>query len=54
MNLPLAVRPEHICFNADGGQVFVTGGGMDAVVVVYPYYTPQIGQTVLAGHSPSV
>ena len=52
VNLPLAVRPDHICFNADGGQVFVTGEGMDAVVVVYPYYTPQIGQTVLAGHSP--
>jgi YVTN family beta-propeller protein len=52
VNLPLAVRPDHLCFNADGGQVFVTGEGMDAVVVVYPYYTPQIGQTVLAGHSP--
>ena len=52
VNLPLAVRPDHLCFKADGGQVFVTGEGMDAVVVVYPYYTPQIGETVLAGHSP--
>jgi YVTN family beta-propeller protein len=52
VNLPLAVRPDHLCFNADGGQLFVTGEGMDAVVVVYPYYTPQIGQTVLAGYSP--
>jgi YVTN family beta-propeller protein len=52
VNLPLAVRPDHLCFNADGGQLFVTGEGMDAVVVVYPYYTPQTGQTVLAGHSP--
>jgi YVTN family beta-propeller protein len=52
VNLPLAVRPDHLCFNSDGGQVFVTGEGMDAVVVVYPYYTPQIGQTVLAGRSP--
>jgi YVTN family beta-propeller protein len=52
VNLPLAVRPDHLCFKADGGQVFVTGEGMDAVVVVYPYYTPQIGQTVLAGHNP--
>jgi YVTN family beta-propeller protein len=25
---------------------------MDGVVVVYPYYTPQIGQTVLAGRRP--
>jgi YVTN family beta-propeller protein len=52
VNLPLAVRPDHLCFKADGGQVFVTGEGMDGVVVVYPYYTPQIGQTVLAGHNP--
>jgi YVTN family beta-propeller protein len=52
VNLPLAVRPDQLCFNYDGGQVFVTGEGMDAVVVVYPYFTPQIGQTVLAGHSP--
>jgi YVTN family beta-propeller protein len=52
VNLPLAVRPDHLCFNHDGGQVFVTGEGMDGVVVVYPYYTPQIGQTVLAGRRP--
>jgi YVTN family beta-propeller protein len=52
VNLPLAVRPDHLCFKEDGGQVFVTGEGMDGVVVVYPYYTPQIAQTVLAGHNP--
>jgi YVTN family beta-propeller protein len=52
VDLPLAVRPDHLCFNSDGGQLFVTGEGMDAVVVVYPYFTPQIGQTVLAGHGP--
>lgn len=52
VNLPLSVRPDHLCFNHDGGQIFVTGEGMDAVVVVYPYFTPQIGATVLAGHSP--
>jgi DNA-binding beta-propeller fold protein YncE len=50
--LSLAVRPEHFCFNADGGQLFITGEGMDAVVIVYPYSTPQIGLTVLAGRSP--
>ena len=50
--LPLAVRPEHFCFNDDGGQLFITGAGMDAVVIVYPFYTPQIGETVLAGRSP--
>jgi YVTN family beta-propeller protein len=52
VQLPLAVRPDHLCFNADDGQLFVTGEGMDAVVVVYPYFTPQIGETVLAGHNP--
>jgi YVTN family beta-propeller protein len=53
-NLPLAVRPDHLCFNADGGQLFVTGEGMDAVVVVYPFYTPEVAETVLAGHAPGV
>jgi hypothetical protein len=50
--LPLAVRPDHFCFNADGGQLFVTGEGLDAVVAVYPYRTPQVGYTVLAGRGP--
>jgi len=52
VNLPLAVRPDQFCFKADGGQLFVTGEGMDAVVVVYPSFTPEIGETVLAGHNP--
>jgi DNA-binding beta-propeller fold protein YncE len=52
VNLPLAVRPDRLCFKADGGELFVTGEGMDAVVVVEPYYTPQVAQTVLAGHNP--
>jgi len=51
-HLPLAVRPDHLCFNADGGQLFVTGEGMDAVVVVYPYRTPEVAETVLAGSDP--
>ena len=51
-HLPLAVRPDNLCSNADGGQLFVTGEGMDAVVVVYPYHTPEIAETVLAGHAP--
>ncbi len=51
-HLPLAVRPDHLCFNADGGQLFVTGDGMDAVVVVYPYRTPEVAETVLAGPAP--
>ena len=51
--LPLAVSPDHFCFNADGGQLFVTGEGLDAVVVVYPYHTPQVAETVLAGRGPA-
>ena len=50
--LPLGLGPQHFCFNADGGQLFITGEGMDAVVIAYPYYTPQVGETVLAGRSP--
>jgi YVTN family beta-propeller protein len=52
VNLPLAVQPDHLCFKADGGELFVTGAGMDAVVVVEPYFTPQVAKTVLAGHTP--
>ncbi len=50
--LPLAVRPDHLCFSADGGQLFVTGEGADAVCVVYHYHTPQVAETVLAGRGP--
>jgi YVTN family beta-propeller protein len=51
-HLPLPLRPDHLCFNRDGGQLYVTGEGMDAVVIVYPYHTPEVGLTVLAGHAP--
>jgi DNA-binding beta-propeller fold protein YncE len=51
-HLRVGVRPEQLCFSADGGQLFVTGPGMDAVVIVYPYHTPEVGETVLAGHAP--
>jgi hypothetical protein len=60
VHLPIAVRPDNLCFNqstepgnTDGGQLFVTGEGMDAVVIVYPYHTPEVGQTVIAGHAPA-
>ncbi len=50
-NLPLAVRPDNLCFKqTDDGQLFITGEGMDAVVVVFPYHTPEVFETVLAGH----
>jgi DNA-binding beta-propeller fold protein YncE len=51
-HLPLAVRPDNLCFNADGGQLFVTGEGADAVAVVYPYRTPEVAETLLVGHDP--
>jgi DNA-binding beta-propeller fold protein YncE len=53
VNLPLAVRPDNLCFNNDGGQLFITGEGRDAVVVIFPYYIPQVAETVLAGHAPA-
>jgi DNA-binding beta-propeller fold protein YncE len=51
-HLPIAVRPDNVCFNGDGGQLFITGEGMDGVVIVYPYHTPEVAETVLAGHTP--
>ncbi len=50
-HLPVAVRPDHLCFKqTDDGQLFITGEGMDAVVIVFPYHTPEVFETVLAGH----
>jgi DNA-binding beta-propeller fold protein YncE len=49
--LPLALRPDHFCFSSDGGQLFITGEGRDAVVIVYPYQT-EIAQTSLSGRKP--
>ncbi len=51
VRLPLAVSPEHFCFDQTGGQLFLTGAGMDAVVAVHPYQT-QVAFTILAGSSP--
>jgi YVTN family beta-propeller protein len=55
VRLPLPIAPRHFCFDvvdgAEGGQLFVTGEGMDAVVVAFPY-TTEIDRTVLAGHAP--
>lgn len=51
VRLPLAMRPDQICVKSDGGQAFVTGDGMDAVAVVYPYWT-EVAETVLAGRAP--
>jgi len=51
VRLPLPVEPANCCFSSDGGQMFLTGPGMDAVVIVYPYQT-EVGETILAGRSP--
>jgi len=51
VHLPLAMRAENFCFKSDGGQLFVTGSGADAVAIVYPYRS-EVAETVLAGNSP--
>ncbi len=51
VRLPLAVEPENFCVKADGGEMYITGKGMDAVVVVYPYWT-EVAETRLAGRAP--
>jgi len=52
VRLPLPVEPENFCAKADGGEIFITGKGMDAVVVVYPYRT-EVAETRLAGRAPA-
>jgi YVTN family beta-propeller protein len=51
VRLALAIAPRYFCQDATGGQLYATGDGMDAVVIIYPYET-EIGQTILAGHAP--
>ncbi len=52
--LPLAMRPDNLCFGADGGQLFISGDGMDGIAIVFPYRILQVDQTVLAGRDPGV
>ena len=52
--LPLGMAPENLCFNADAGQLFISGSGMDAVAIVFPYDTLEVEQTVLVGRDPGV
>lgn len=51
VHLPLPLQPANFCFKPDGGELYVTGPGMDAVVIVFPY-TTEIGETILAGNMP--
>lgn len=53
-DLPLAMRPENLCFNSDRGQLFVSGEGMDGVAIVFPYRIVEVEQTVFAGRDPGV
>jgi YVTN family beta-propeller protein len=52
VRLPLAIEPRHFCFTPDGGQIFVSGPGKDAVAILYPYQT-EVGETILAGRAPA-
>jgi YVTN family beta-propeller protein len=51
VRLPLPMAPRHLCSTGDGGQLFITGDGSDAVTIAFPYLT-EIEQTILAGHEP--
>ena len=51
-DLPLAMQPQNLCFEPQGGQLFITGEGMDAVAIVFPYRSLEVEQTVLAGRDP--
>jgi DNA-binding beta-propeller fold protein YncE len=51
VRLPLPLEPREFCFKSDGGELLVSGDGMDAVVIVYPYRT-EVAETMLAGRAP--
>jgi YVTN family beta-propeller protein len=53
VRLPLSIAPREFCFTSDGGHLYVTGDGMDAVVSVFPYRS-EVWETLLAGHAPGV
>ena len=52
--LPLAMTPNNLCFKADGGELFISGEGMDGVAIVFPYRILEVEQTLLAGRDPGV
>jgi YVTN family beta-propeller protein len=52
VRLPIPVEPRHFCFSADEGQLFISGPGKDAVVIVFPYQT-EVSETILAGRAPA-
>lgn len=52
VKLSLPLKPRRYCYNSDGGQLFITGDGMDAVCIVSPYQT-EVDETILAGRAPA-
>ncbi|HEX7362482.1 MAG TPA: hypothetical protein VF283_18470 [Bryobacteraceae bacterium] len=54
VDLPLGMQPQNLCFTPDGGQLFISGRGMDAVAIVFPYNTIEVDETILAGRDPGV
>jgi YVTN family beta-propeller protein len=51
-HLTIAVEPWNCCYKAtDEGEMYVTGPGMDVVVVVYPFQN-EVHETRLIGRSP--
>jgi WD40 repeat protein len=48
--LPLPMRPENLSFS--GGQLFISGSGMDGISIVFTYNTIEVEQTVLGGYQP--
>jgi hypothetical protein len=51
-HVPLAIEPKRVTAKPDGGELYLTGDGLDAVVVLYPYLA-EVGETVLAGRHPA-
>jgi YVTN family beta-propeller protein len=49
--LPLPVSPSRFCLNAEGGELFVTGKGEDALAIVSSFQN-EVEQTILAGRTP--
>ncbi len=50
VKLPLAFQPANFC-STPNDQLFISGPGMDAVAIVYPYRM-EVAETILAGRSP--
>lgn len=51
-HVPLAIEPKRVAAKPDGGELYLTGEGLDVVVVLYPYLA-EVGETVLAGRHPA-